>query len=45
MIKLRTGVDFMLKYAKTDSNFEEISIKELITNLFNNIYEDVFFKF
>ena len=44
MIKLRTGVDFMLKYAKTDSNFEEISIKELITNLFNNIYEDVFFK-
>lgn len=33
-----------LNTQKTDSNFEEISIKELITNLFNNIYEDVFFK-
>lgn len=44
MIKLRTGVDFMLKYAKSDSNFEEISIKQLIDNLLNNIYQDIFSK-
>ncbi|MFW0737688.1 sensor histidine kinase [Flavobacterium sp. T12S277] len=44
MMKLRTGVDFMLKYAKSDSDFEEISIKELIENLFNNIYEDILSK-
>lgn len=44
MIKLRTGVDFMLKYAKSDTNFEEISIKELINNLFNNIYEEILLK-
>lgn len=42
MIKLRKGVDFMLKYAKSDTEFEEISIKELTENLFNNIYEEVF---
>lgn len=41
MLKLRKGVDFMLKYAKSDSEFEEISIKELIQNLFNNIYEEI----
>lgn len=44
MIKLRKGVDFMLKYAKSDTEFEEISIKELIESLFNNIYEEVFIK-
>lgn len=44
MIKLRKGVDFMLKYAKSDTEFEEISIKELTENLFNNIYEEVFIK-
>lgn len=44
MMKLRTGVDFMLKYAKSDSDFEEISIKELIENLFYNIYEDILAK-
>lgn len=44
MIKLRRGVDFMLKYAKSDSEFEEISIKQLINNLFNNIYEDILSK-
>lgn len=44
MIKLRTGVDFMLKYAKSDSDFEEISIKELIYNLLDNIYEDILSK-
>lgn len=44
MIKLRRGVDFMLKYAKSDSEFEEISINELINNLFNNIYADIFSK-
>lgn len=44
MIKLRKGVDFMLKYAKSDTEFEEISIKELTENLFNNIYQEVFIK-
>jgi signal transduction histidine kinase len=44
MIKLRTGVDFMLKYAKSDSDFEEISIKDLIYNLLNNIYEEILSK-
>jgi signal transduction histidine kinase len=44
MIKLRTGVDFMLKYAKTDSDFEEISIKDLINNLFYNIYDEILSK-
>lgn len=44
MIKLRTGVDFMLKYAKSDADFEEISIKELINTIFSNIYEDILSK-
>jgi len=41
MVKLRTGVDFMLKYAKSDSDLEEISMMELIENLFLNIYEEI----
>ena len=44
MVKLRIGVDFMLKYAKSDSDLEEISIKELIENLFYNIYSDILHK-
>jgi signal transduction histidine kinase len=42
MLKLRKGVDFMLKYAKSDSDIEDISMNELIENLFYNIYEDIF---
>lgn len=40
MLKLRRGVDFMLKYAKSDTELEEINLKELIINLFDNIYFD-----
>ncbi|WP_442266517.1 sensor histidine kinase [Tenacibaculum sp. ZS6-P6] len=40
MLKLRKGVDFMLKYAKSDTELEEINLRELISNLFNNIYYD-----
>lgn len=39
---LRKGVEFMLKYAQTDSEFEDINIYELINNLFNSIYKPVF---
>jgi signal transduction histidine kinase len=35
---LRKGVDFMLKYAKSDTNLEEINLRELVDNLFNTIY-------
>lgn len=40
MLKLRKGVDFMLKYAKSGTELEEINLKELIANLFDNIYGD-----
>ena len=40
MLKLRKGVDFMLKYAKSGTELEEINLKELIINLFDNIYGD-----
>lgn len=42
MLKLRTGVDFMLKYAKSDTELEEINLHELIENLFDNIYVERF---
>lgn len=42
LMKLRKGVDFMLKYAKSDTEIEEINLKELIENLFNDIYSDRF---
>lgn len=42
MLKLRKGVDFMLKYAKSDTELEEINLKGLISNLFDNIYSDRF---
>ncbi len=42
MLKLRTGVDFMLKYAKSDTAIEQLNIKELIENLFQNIYQTKF---
>ncbi len=44
LMKLRKGVDFMLKYAKSDTEIEEINLKELIENLFNDIYSDRFEK-
>ena len=42
MLNLRSGVDFMLKYAKSDTNLEEIDIFQLVDNLFNNIYLERF---
>lgn len=43
-LTLRKGVDFMLKYAQTDNEFEDIDIRELIGSLFNVIYEPIFTK-
>ncbi|MDI1257113.1 MAG: sensor histidine kinase [Flavobacterium sp.] len=43
-IALRTGVDFMLKYAQSDDNIEDINLFELIENLFSNIYVSEFQK-
>lgn len=42
MLLLRKGVDFMLKYAKSDTELEEINLKDLIDNLFNVIYSETF---
>lgn len=39
---LRKGVDFMLKYAKSDTDLEEIDLKELASYLFEDIYGEVF---
>lgn len=41
-LTLRKGVEFMLKYAQTDSEFEDINVHNLIDNLFNEIYKPVF---
>lgn len=41
-LTLRKGVDFMLKYAQTDNEFEDINIHDLINNLFNSIYKPTF---
>lgn len=43
-VTLRTGVDFMLKYAQSDNQIEEINLHSLIKNLFENIYLDAFQK-
>lgn len=43
-IALRTGVDFMLKYAQSDNEIEDINLYDLLDNLFFNIYDDVFKK-
>ncbi|MCP5061552.1 MAG: sensor histidine kinase [Ignavibacteriae bacterium] len=44
MLKLRSGVDFMLKYAQSDTEISEINIKLLIENLFYEIYKSRFEK-
>ncbi|OIQ22054.1 MAG: hypothetical protein BM557_01360 [Flavobacterium sp. MedPE-SWcel] len=44
MIKLKTGVDFMLKYAQSNSDMEEISMKAVIENLFYIIYDEILSK-
>lgn len=43
-ITLRTGVDFMLKFAQSDDNVEDINLSELLSSLFNNIYSSEFDK-
>lgn len=42
LVNLRTGVDFMLKYAQSDTDIEQINLFDLIDNLFNNIYSKEF---
>jgi signal transduction histidine kinase len=44
MTRLDKAVDFMLKYAKDDQNFEDIDIKQIIENQMLNIYSDIFVK-
>ena len=41
-ITLRTGVDFMLKYAQSDNEIEDINLFDLVDNLFHNIYDNIF---
>ncbi len=43
-LNLRHGVEFMLKYAKSDIDLEEINIKEIINHLFLDIYTERFRK-
>jgi signal transduction histidine kinase len=44
MSRLDKAVDFMLKYAKDDQNFEDIDIKQIVEYQMLNIYEDLFSK-
>lgn len=41
-LSLRTGVDFMLKYAQSSSEVEDVNLYDLIDNLFGNIYSHIF---
>jgi signal transduction histidine kinase len=42
LLNLRSGVSFMLKYAKSDNDIEEINLYDLLDNLFNSVYTDIF---
>ena len=42
MEKLSGAIDFMLKYAKSDSKIEEVDIKTTLENLFGNIHDYTF---
>ncbi|NDV82541.1 sensor histidine kinase [Bacteroides sp. 51] len=44
MKNLDRAVDFMLKYAKDDQDFENINVKDTLENIFNNIYQTEFDK-
>jgi signal transduction histidine kinase len=44
MITLGRAVDFMLSYAGSNTDFTEINLKELIENLFLNVYHPIFEK-
>ena len=43
-LNLRHGVEFMLKYAKSDVDIEKINIKETLNHLFLDIYNERFRK-
>ncbi len=42
MNHLGNAVNFLLKYAKDDQSFEEINVKEVLENIFRNIYQQEF---
>jgi signal transduction histidine kinase len=42
MEKLSGAIDFMLKYAKSDSKIEEVDVKTTLENLFGNIHDYTF---
>ena len=42
MEKLSSAIDFMLKYAKSDSTIEEVDVKTTLENLFGNIHDFTF---
>ena len=42
MNRLENAIDFMLKYARDDQQFEEINLQEAVEYLFNDIYRDEF---
>lgn len=42
MEKLSSAIDFMLKYAKSDSTIEEVDVKNTLENLFGNIHDFTF---
>jgi signal transduction histidine kinase len=42
MERLSGAIDFMLKYAKSDSTIEEVDIKATLENLFGNIHDYTF---
>lgn len=44
MIKLDSAVNFLLSYARSNIDFKEINIKELLENLLNESYKHVFDK-
>ncbi len=44
MNHLGSAVNFLLKYAKDDQQFEEINVKETLERIFNDIYADEFEK-
>jgi hypothetical protein len=42
MIRLDNVVEFLLSYSRSNTNFVEINIRELIENLFLNSYRHIF---
>lgn len=40
LLNLRNGVEFMLKYAKSETDIEEIHLEELLKNMFYDLYSE-----